>query len=244
MQDWDEDAILRSYQTRNYIGVAITMFWLYDYLIEINAEWIFMRYAKLRKTKVIYLLTRLLPFAAHGARLTYDLSASPASTTCHRLSSAMNAFAILIVILAEVLFSLRTYALWRRSRTVLILLIGSFAAAIAGGIAVWYIPAGTTDSATETDVFLPPTSSVTGCASVSPGISAALSYSFLLVVEIELIILNVMKGVRVRRETRARFVEILIGHNVLYYVCGTVFTVINVTMGILGGYGDVTIYQE
>ncbi|EIW86180.1 hypothetical protein CONPUDRAFT_160999 [Coniophora puteana RWD-64-598 SS2] len=239
MQDWDADAVLRSYQTRDYIGVAITAFWFYDYMIELNAECTFMRHARLRKTKVIYLLTRLLPFAARAARFKYDLSVSPTLTECKRLSNAMTGLTTLIVFLAEVLFALRTYALWRRSRAVLILLIVSFVVATIGSVAAWYIPVGA-----KTTIISLPRSSVTGCAIVTSRVSLALTYSFLIALEMELITLNAMRGIRVRRETRARLIEVLVRHNVLYYVCGLVFTITNVIMGVVENYGDVEIFQD
>jgi len=71
-----------------------------------------------------------------------------------------------------------------------------------------------------------------------------LGYSFLLALEIELVVLNIVRGIRVRRETGARFTEVLVRHNVLYYVCGMVFTIINVTTGILGNYGNVAIFED
>ncbi|EIW86184.1 hypothetical protein CONPUDRAFT_161003 [Coniophora puteana RWD-64-598 SS2] len=236
--DWQVDAF-RSYQTYNYVNAAVTTFWIYDYIITLDDEFVFLRNARLRKTKVIYVLTRLLPFASRAVTFQYTLSSNPAPETCTTLMNTFSALETLVVLFAEVLFALRTYALWRRNRVVLALLYGGFIVATVGGIASSFLPIGP-----PMTVLNLPRSSVTGCFVVTPGASLAVTFAFLIALELELVTLNVTRAVFSRRETRGRLLETLVRHNIFYYACGLVFSVANVLMAVSTNYGGVFMLDD
>jgi len=85
---------------------------------------------------------------------------------------------------------------------------------------------------------------VTGCFVLVPGLSLAVSYVFLAALEIELILLNAVRGIGVRRETKARFVEILIRTNTIYYIAGLGFSIANLIMAIFANYGNVSLLED
>ncbi|EIW86196.1 hypothetical protein CONPUDRAFT_148295 [Coniophora puteana RWD-64-598 SS2] len=110
--------LVASFQAYNYIYVAIATFWTYDYCITFDKELSYLRYATGRKVKAWYMLTRTLPFMLLPLHLYYDSLPPDNESRCILLDNVATLISILIIVFSDVLFAIRTWALWNRKKII------------------------------------------------------------------------------------------------------------------------------
>ncbi|OAX31757.1 hypothetical protein K503DRAFT_750456 [Rhizopogon vinicolor AM-OR11-026] len=124
-----------------------------------------------------------------------------------------------ILVAAECMFMLRTYSIWRRSRQVLIILMGSLIAILVPTIYVL------TSYNSSMMISEPPIPTITGCYNVTESRIIAVAYVLLVVGELEKILIFMFTIYRSIKHYRSLgsdnpLLKILIRHNIFYLACG------------------------
>ncbi|EIW86198.1 hypothetical protein CONPUDRAFT_140867 [Coniophora puteana RWD-64-598 SS2] len=245
-----------SYQTFNYVYVSVAALWVYDYVVTLDVEISFLRYSYVRRIKALYLATRFLPFAMLGIHLfrvlpvcsaahrlftarTVNLDPGESEAMCNLYDDVSSGLSLLIVLCSESLFILRTYAVWKCDKRILALILASFIIAIVLTVVVSFLP-----SVPGSSYIILPGAQVTGCFLLYPAVFTSIPYILLIAFEIELIILNIVQGYRVRRETKGRLFGILLQHNLFYFTCGLLFSILNVAIALTTQYGYSTMFEN
>ncbi|KAG1776870.1 hypothetical protein EV702DRAFT_1107117 [Suillus placidus] len=134
------------------------------------------------------------------------------------------------------MFILRTYAIWGRSRRILIILMCSF---VANLIPAVYIITSYNNSQTISE---PPIPNITSCYNVGESRIIVVAYVLLVVTESEILFFTLYRSIK-HHKSFARgnhLLNILIQHNIFYFICGLVFSLlVMLTTGLLPFiYGD------
>jgi len=127
MVDGLEDYI-RAQEQRHIVDivyVASAVILLYDLILTLHLEISLVWFSRWNYTKVLYLLTRYIPFAANALIIYSHLTPSPSSTICAGGFHAAGWLYLVGLDLAEVILAIRTWACWGRNKWVGI------------GLAVW-----------------------------------------------------------------------------------------------------------
>jgi len=119
-------ALFRKHAVEAIFASIVTIL-LYDWMLTLPQEIKFMWRASWNWTKVLYLLTRYIPFAsmAFMARNQFAYAATPDS--CKRALQAACWLSVVGMDLAEIVLAVRTYAVWNKDKRVgisLALLLG------------------------------------------------------------------------------------------------------------------------
>ncbi|KAG1776313.1 hypothetical protein EV702DRAFT_1109631 [Suillus placidus] len=134
------------------------------------------------------------------------------------------------------MFILRTYAIWGRSRRILIILMSCFGAIL---IPVGYILTSFGNSIT---ISQPPIPNITSCYNVGESRIIVVAYILLVVGEFEIISFTVYRSIKHYKSLAHgnRLLNIIIQHNIFYFICGLFFSVLLIlTIGLLPFvYGD------
>ncbi|KIJ11089.1 hypothetical protein PAXINDRAFT_15991 [Paxillus involutus ATCC 200175] len=128
----------------NYGTVSVLVIWLYEYAITFDDEITFLRDSRWSSVKIIYLVCRYLmfPFVITTTfRIDYEgksfwecksyfqfslCEIYVIKSTAHGLTVGSTVAGATIIVCAELMFLVRTYALWRRSRAALIVIFVNF----------------------------------------------------------------------------------------------------------------------
>ncbi|KAF9781697.1 hypothetical protein BJ322DRAFT_1161529 [Thelephora terrestris] len=91
---------------------------LYDLILTLHLEISLVWFSRWNYTKVLYLLTRYIPFAANGLILYSHLSSGASATICSNSFHAAGWLYLAGLDLAEVILAIRTWACWGRNKWV------------------------------------------------------------------------------------------------------------------------------
>ncbi|KAF9237221.1 hypothetical protein BU15DRAFT_76127 [Melanogaster broomeanus] len=198
----------------NVAGIAILVF---DYFITIEdeARWVWGR--RWDTTRLIFTVSRYLPFLGTGLT-SYYLSINSASTPCPAsLQITENVVHIIGVIAAELLLILRTYAFWHGNKRLLYGLLAYVTVSISAAVVIDTIPTQ----------FLTSGQPQLGCLLESPG-NSAIVYSMLLIYEIVIFVLIAYKSFGASRGTRSSLVRTIYRDGMFYVLCIIAITLVNV----------------
>ncbi|KAF8073934.1 hypothetical protein FPV67DRAFT_775169 [Lyophyllum atratum] len=108
-------ATLQVLQIQGFINAAGITLWVYDYLGTFPLEVTLIWRAPWKIPKVLFILTRYLPVVAFGVLLYYDVAHLSAEEcqTCQKVVIWIFNIGICI---AEMIFTIRTWAVWERGR--------------------------------------------------------------------------------------------------------------------------------
>ncbi|KAG2139578.1 uncharacterized protein EDB93DRAFT_695181 [Suillus bovinus] len=115
----DDIAAAKSLQFATYIHTSMATFWIYDYISSLKEEWTFLRRSHWNKMKVLYIVTRYLPFILLATDLYMSFISNGNTVGCQALGDISLGIGMLIVICSECFFILRTYVLWNQNRILL-----------------------------------------------------------------------------------------------------------------------------
>ncbi|KAG1895615.1 uncharacterized protein F5891DRAFT_654495 [Suillus fuscotomentosus] len=216
-----------SLQSFKYILASMATFWTYDYACSLHEEWTFLLRSRWNKMKGLYIITRYLPFIFLATDLFMYFTPNENSGKCRVLENTQSGLGIVLVIVSESFFILRTYVLWNRSRILLVailftsftFLVASFCIVFAAGV-----PAAYTTSAIP---------GITGCYRNSTSFQYVVAFLFLSVFELGLMVLTLICAVQNWRINRSRLYVVLVNHNISYYVCGFLLSVTNISASLL-----------
>ncbi|KAJ7760876.1 hypothetical protein DFH07DRAFT_816050 [Mycena maculata] len=175
-------------QLLSSVDVGMLTALTYDTLLNIDQEYRFVWKYPWSPIKWLYLWARYSPFidTALGVHIRTQLFVDP--TTCHIVTSFVRIFAVLGTIITEMILTIRTYALYEKSLSLLIFLAAMWLA--IGGLNIWALVKWTTSLG---PVALSPAGS---CFLDSPTNIGTVCYFSLLFGETVVVLLTVWKGIR------------------------------------------------
>ncbi|KAG2110986.1 uncharacterized protein F5147DRAFT_688238 [Suillus discolor] len=226
----DAIAAARSLQVFTYIYTSMATFWTYDYACTIHEERMFLFCSPWRRVKLLYIVTRYVPFLLFAAHLYLNFLPDETSDTCQFVNNICSCFSLVSIVCSEFFFIFRTYVLWDNNKVVLVAMLSTFATMVAGSIAAIF-------SATATAPF--ETSSIpgiTGCYQSSGSMMLFVPYLLLFGLELMLISLTLTCAIQKWRITNNGLYGIILKHNVFYYACGLVFSMVNILTSLLLDY--------
>ncbi|KIJ11077.1 hypothetical protein PAXINDRAFT_15974 [Paxillus involutus ATCC 200175] len=112
----------------NHGTVSILVIWVYEYAITFDDEITFLRDSKWSIVKIIYLVCRYLMFPFVITNTFHYLQLGLTLEEC-KIYFQFELFAGgIIIYCAELMFLVRTYALWQRSKAALLIILVNFSA--------------------------------------------------------------------------------------------------------------------
>lgn len=159
---------------------------------------------------VIFLFNRYMPFVDIflSIHLTFGTPA-PSSAECLLLMKATSWLTFTGLALSEFVLMLRTYALWERSRRVLLAFIAMFAILVIPGIIVTQMEVRSLQFGPSTDI---------SCQLIEASNIVFVSYLLLLFCETIIAGLTLVKGYQHLRRTRSRWVVRLYKDGLFFYI--------------------------
>ncbi|KAG2150571.1 hypothetical protein DEU56DRAFT_908804 [Suillus clintonianus] len=236
--------MLYSYQALTYCYAAIAFLFLYDYSLMFSDELLFLRESKRGATKALFITARYSPFVVFVVRVYMDSVSDPDINKCHSFDLVVRVFTLFAIECSEGLFIIRAYALWRKSKRILALILVTFLTSIIIAVAVALTSGGGVTclylhfvavcklsdfSANQLElVSKPPVSTFTGCYLVSQGHLLYIAFIVLIVFELELVILVGIQVFKSYRESGSRLLKILVRQSAIYYACGLFWSAVNI----------------
>ncbi|KAF8907223.1 hypothetical protein CPB85DRAFT_1312162 [Mucidula mucida] len=129
-------ALIPVLQLVSYFEVSASALYLFDYLLTLSEEIEFIWHAKWNIIKILYLLTRYLPFVNIAVAMWSQFTPNMSLEDClvsHRMSSWI---IVLGISFAEVLLTLRTWAVWNRQPYLTLAMSALFIAVMISGLVV------------------------------------------------------------------------------------------------------------
>ncbi|KAG1745273.1 hypothetical protein EDB19DRAFT_2023735 [Suillus lakei] len=187
---------------------------------------------------MLYLVCRYLPFVLLAANTYQVLQPALPLSLCSTYFEINSWLEGITLVAAECMFILRTYAIWGRSRRILIILLCSFVAIL---IPVFYIM---TSFGNSVQLSEPPIPNITSCYNFGESRIIVAAYILLIVGEFEIMFFTLYRSIKHYKSlaNENHLLSILIQHNIFYFICGLVFSLLVIlTIGLLPCvYGDMT----
>ncbi|KAG2054113.1 hypothetical protein BDR06DRAFT_1008067 [Suillus hirtellus] len=210
----DDIAAAMSLQSFKAMLASMATLWTYDYACSLHEEWTFLLRSRWSKMKGLYIVTRYLPFVFLATKLSMYFTPNENPGKCRVLENTQSGLGIVLTIVSETFFILRTYVLWNKNMILLvatlstffIFVIASFSIVLATGV-----PAAYATSAIP---------GITGCYRGSTSLQYFMPFLLLSVFELGLMILTLIRAVQNWRINSGRLYVVLVNHNISYYVCG------------------------
>ncbi|KAG1794608.1 uncharacterized protein HD556DRAFT_417321 [Suillus plorans] len=209
----DDIAAAISLQSFKYIFASTATFWTYDYACSLHEEWTFLLRSHWSKMKGLYIVTRYLPFIFLATNLYIDFTPNENPTKCRVLANIESGLGIVLVILSECFFILRTYVLWNKNRILLAAMLCTSFMFVVASLSVTFdttVPAAYTTSAIP---------GITGCHRSSTSYRLFIPFLLSSVFELGLMILTLIRAIQSWRTNPSRLYLVLVNHNISYYAC-------------------------
>ncbi|KAJ3482314.1 hypothetical protein NLI96_g7066 [Meripilus lineatus] len=104
------------YNSTSSAGAAAIFVW--DFLLTIHLEVEYMWPAQWNFVKILFILTRYLPFVDLTLVLFYEMNPSTSTRACNILYSVAGWFIVMGIVIAEVILVLRTWTIWGRGKRI------------------------------------------------------------------------------------------------------------------------------
>jgi len=204
-----------------YTDVAALTILIWDYGLTLESEISVMWSSNWSIAKVLFFLTRYLPFVDVVLVVYYQFATFISEHECHWSYNTAGWFIISGIIVAEIILVFRTWALWGGTRIMAILLA---LICVAVAAPVFWI-----EFAFLTSVeFVTSPQSGSSCIVLSGDPIIAVNFIFVIAFETFVLILTLIKGVQHHRLTNeGGFLYVLCRDGILFYVYLLGFSVIN-----------------
>ncbi|KAG1768019.1 hypothetical protein EV702DRAFT_1145251 [Suillus placidus] len=204
-------------QTAKYANLGSLAILVFDYCITFSEEVRWTWFKPWDVTRVIFFISRYLPFVGVG------MTAYDALRTSDQCTSTLegNIIHIIGIVAAEALLVIRTWAFWQKSKRLLIGLVVYSVLTIAAAIAADLSPTA----------LIPGGEPPLGTCYFESTRNAAVVYIFLAMFESVILILTVYKRVHDYRDFRSGIVVTLYHDGMVYMLCILTITVANVIIG-------------
>ncbi|KAJ7775460.1 hypothetical protein B0H16DRAFT_1879850 [Mycena metata] len=208
--------------------VAMLTALTYDTVLNIDQEYCLIWKTPWSAVKVLYLCVRYSTFVDTilAVHIRTQLNVDPAM--CHLATSFIQVFAVIGTLIAELILTVRTYALYEQSAALLVFLSGMWLS--IAGVTIWALIKWTGSS---TAVAISPADSCTLDILSNPGVVIACS-SFL-IGETVVFLLTVWKGVRTFSLSRSVYrhselVTTFYRDGILFYLAMFVILILDLTL--------------
>ncbi|KZP11735.1 hypothetical protein FIBSPDRAFT_962011 [Athelia psychrophila] len=173
-------------QNTVYFDVSNACFLVYDYILTFDSEVTLIWGEPWKSLKVLFLLSRYLPFADTVVLFLYHSASS--QSECRALKFGLIMLSAIGICITEYIFAVRTWAMWGFDRNVgIVLVITCLACWLPNVVVALFFGRGTK--------YFPPTPLVQGCNEASANSPLFLAVSGMLIVYwLVLIGLMVVKG--------------------------------------------------
>ncbi|KAG1753882.1 uncharacterized protein EDB91DRAFT_422726 [Suillus paluster] len=217
----------KSLQTSKYIYLSMATYWTYGYACSLHEEWTFLLRSRWSKVKVLYIVTRYIPFLLFTGHLYMNFTPDENPNKCQMLDTVCSCFSLISVTCSECFFVLRTYVLWNNNRIVLTVLLAAFLAVAVSSVGLFFGSSGTVPYQTST---IP---GITGCYRPSSGIGFFVPFILLSAFELGLISLTLIRTLQSWRTANNHLFAVLVKHNIFYYACGLFCSAVNILTSLL-----------
>lgn len=215
----------------NNVFVVVATSVVYDFVTNLGDELDYLMGSRMTLAKGLFLGCRYTPFVL--CALHAQMEFSPRIEDCPGLAESNILFLGILLLCAECIFVLRTYALWNCDRRVRIALLILYSAFFCG-TAVLVLACGLQSKVTDFTA---------GCfSSTSIPVNFILApYILLLLLEIEIVGLTFYRMIRYYRATHCRLLTLMAQYSVAYILAGLLFTLANIVAicFVPGDYGPV-----
>ncbi|KAG1814125.1 hypothetical protein EV424DRAFT_35377 [Suillus variegatus] len=197
-------------------------FWTYDYACSLHEEWTFLLRSRWNKMKCLYIITRYLPFIFLAMGLSIYFTPNENLGKCRVLENTQSGLGIVLIIVSETFFILRTYVLWNKNKILLVAILSTFFIFLVASFSIVFatgIPAAYTTSAIP---------GITGCYENSTSFQCFIAFLLFSVFELGLMVLTLIRAMQNWRINSGGLYVVLVNHNISYYACGLLFSVTNI----------------
>ncbi|KZP22704.1 hypothetical protein FIBSPDRAFT_470953 [Athelia psychrophila] len=169
-----------------YFDVFSACILVYDYILTFSSEMTLIWGEPWKSLKVLFLLSRYLPFADTAVLFLYDSASSPSE--CRALTLGLGTLFAIGLCMTEYIFAVRTWAMWGCDRKVGMVLVTLYLASwLPSFVIIVLFVSGVK--------YLPPTPLVHGCNEASANSMLLLAHSGIVIIYwLVLIVLMVAKG--------------------------------------------------
>lgn len=228
----------------NYCNVASVTIMILDWLLTFDAEVSFIWNSRWNATKVLYLVARYLPFIDTSVVMYHQFGYALPQSVC-RLSYQYASFAFVLGIgFSELIFTLRTWAMWEKGRWLTLALFGTFSA-------IWFtelIIIGVYIAGATHEVSLYPR--LIGCISRGKSTPLSADYILLMAYDTGIMILMIIRGISTfklgRGGSGSRLIQVVYTEGVMYYIYlfGLAFLNIVIILKLSGSYINLLIMVQ
>jgi hypothetical protein len=136
---------------------------------------------------------------------------------------------VALVVFSECFFILRTYALWNKNRNLLAAILSVFFTFLAASFIIDFTASVPAEYATSA---IP---GITGCYNSSTSFQLFIQFLLLSVFQLGLVMLTLIRAIQNWRINinSSRLFVVLVKHNIFYYTCGFLFSVVNIITPLL-----------
>lgn len=208
---------LTKLQTVKYANLGSLAILVFDYCITFSEEVHWTWSKSWDVTRIIFIISRYLPFAGVG------MTAYDALRVSNQCTSTLegNIIHIISIVSAEALLVIRTWAFWQKSKKLLIGLLVYSVLTIAAAMAVDLSPT----------MLIPGEEPPLGTCYFQSTRNAALVYVFLAMFECVILILTVYKRVHDYQDFQSGIIVTLYYDGMIYMLCILTITIANVIIG-------------
>ncbi|KAG1876767.1 hypothetical protein C8R48DRAFT_759142 [Suillus tomentosus] len=222
----------------------------YDYACSFHEEWTFLLRSHWGKMKIMYIVTRYLPFIILAIDLYMSFAPNENPAKCRVLQNINPGLDLVLVIFSECFFILRTYALWNRNRFLLVAMLLTLFLVVDVSARLFSEPPLALLSPLPflQHMRLAQSRESQGATGVRP-ITGSLyhSFSFLYsnwVLFPGLMILTLIPAIQSWRTNSNGLYAVLVNHNISYYACGLVFSAANIFTSLLLDYSYHSVFYD
>lgn len=222
-----EIAVITNLQRLTYLYLSITTFWIYDYACSFHEEWRFLRQSRWTKVKVLYIITRYLPFILVAIYLCLNFIKNETPSKCSMLINSYSCFTQMSLICSESFFVLRTYVLWKNNKIVVVCMLSIAFTMVAASLGIRLAVIATSYFMISTIPGFP------GCSWSSSSVLYLMLFIFLFAFQLGLVSLTLIRVIQNWRSAKGNLHAVLVKHNMFYYACGLVLSSMNVLVPVL-----------
>jgi len=208
----------------NYIDVAPLSLVAYDWFMTLEPEVSLVWPSKWGIIKVLYFLTRYLPFVDISLVPVYRTNRNIAVSTCITLYVTDSLFNVSGIIIAELILAIRTWALWKRSKRVgIVIVVLAISAIIPAYVICW-------EWMRESNLVYTVDPTV-GCTQTNGSPIIAIDFILIIIWESAVLGLTLFSGLPSFRVDRGRsLLSVAYRDGVLFYIYLLAFSIVNITV--------------
>ncbi|KAG1734667.1 uncharacterized protein EDB91DRAFT_1250786 [Suillus paluster] len=207
-----------------------------------DEELVYLRKSKWGTTKALFITARYSTFGVFFFRVYMDSMSDPNVNDCHTFDLTVRVFTLLSIGCSEGLYIIRAYALWRKSKRVLTLILVTYSVGCSMQIdmskslnsvrpaSFSWLPWGYHRAGLPHFelVSKSPVSTLVGCYLTSQGNLLYVMFISLMVFELELVILVGIQVIKSYRESGSHLLKVIVQQNATYYACGLLWSAVNI----------------